>query len=151
CRFRRGSLAMLLVALSWLWVCSTPIVAESLVIRLERRFPPAALTQTPAADVAIVLGGAVGQPIVPRVEIELLDSSSRILHATRLYRSGKVKRILVVGGNLPWEPGVVPESETVRQLLNEWGVPNHAISVAGQSRNTFENALEAAMLRKATR
>jgi uncharacterized SAM-binding protein YcdF (DUF218 family) len=147
---RRRAMAVLLAALSWLWVCSSPIVAEWLVGKLERQFPPVALTLTPVADVAIVLGGAIGQPVAPRVEIELVNASSRILHAARLYRFGKVKRILIAGGNLPWQSSVAPESELIHQLLVEWGIPDDAIQVAGQSQNTFENALEIAELRNAT-
>jgi uncharacterized SAM-binding protein YcdF (DUF218 family) len=123
-------------------------VAEWLTRKLEQQFPPVSLARTPQADAAIVLGGAIAAPIAPRVEIELVDASSRVLHAARLYRSGNVERILVVGGNLPWGPGIAPEAEFIRQLLIEWGVPVSAISVAGESRNTFENALEVAKLRE---
>ncbi len=65
-----------------------------------------------------------------------------MLLASRLYRTGKVKRILVSGGNIPWLPNVKPEAELIRTLLVEWGVPEHAIEIATRSRNTHENARE---------
>jgi uncharacterized SAM-binding protein YcdF (DUF218 family) len=74
-----------------------------------------------------------------------------LLQATRLYRMGKVKQILLIGGNLPWNTYPVSEAELMRQLLIEWGVPSNAIRVAGQSRNTYENALEAVQLRDTTK
>jgi uncharacterized SAM-binding protein YcdF (DUF218 family) len=146
-RYRRCALATILVALIWLWVASTPFVAERLVGGLEKRFPPVELSRTPAAEVAIVLGGGIAEPAAPRVELELINESTRLLQATRLYRMGKVKQILLIGGNLPWNAYPVSEAELMRQLLIEWGVPSNAIRVAGQSRNTYENALEAAQLR----
>jgi uncharacterized SAM-binding protein YcdF (DUF218 family) len=147
---RRLAAATLVGALCWTWVAATPYVAEECVRAIERQFPPVALEETPAADVAILLGGALNEPIPPRVAIELGRGSSRILQAARLYRAGKVKKILVVGGNPPWEASAVPEAEYMRALLVEWGVPQDAILTAGESRNTFENALEAAQLREKT-
>src|SRR6516225_9564766 len=100
------------------------------------------MAKTPTAEVAIVLGGAVGQPLPPRVETGLSEASDRVLHAARLYKAGKVKRILVTAGNIPWLSSVKPEADLIRELLMEWGVPSEAIELASQSRNTYENALE---------
>jgi uncharacterized SAM-binding protein YcdF (DUF218 family) len=149
--YRRCSLATILVALIWLWVTSTPFVAERMVSGLEMRFPPVELSRTPAAEVAIVLGGGIAEPAAPRVELELINESTRLLQAARLYRMGKVKKILLVGGNLPWNTYPVSEAELMHQLLIEWGVPSNDIRVAGQSRNTYENALEAIQLRDTTK
>jgi uncharacterized SAM-binding protein YcdF (DUF218 family) len=147
-RHYRAATTTLLAALLWLWMCSTPIVAEHLARGLEQQFPPLPLARTPRAEVAIVLGGSVAAPMPPRIEVELVEASSRVLHAARLYRSGIVARIIVVGGNLPWQPRPAPEAQIMRQLLIEWGVPFEAISLAGASRNTIENALEVAKLRE---
>src|SRR5262249_28636324 len=56
--------------------------------------------------------------------------------------AGKVKRILVSAGNLPWAQATKPEAELIKELLVEWGVASDAIEMATDSRNTFENALE---------
>jgi uncharacterized SAM-binding protein YcdF (DUF218 family) len=55
-----------------------------------------------------------------------------------------------VGGNLPWNTYPVSEAELMRQLLIEWGIPENVIRIAGQSRNTYENVLEAVELRRVT-
>ena len=130
------------VALILLWVCSTPLFARWTLASLERQYPAAAIADTSEADVAIVLGGAIGQPVSPRVDLDLLAASDRVLHASRLYRAGKVKLILVSAGNIPWLRHVKPEAELIRELLVEWGVPATAIELASASRNTYENALE---------
>jgi uncharacterized SAM-binding protein YcdF (DUF218 family) len=124
------------------WVCSTPVVATWVYSTLERQYPPMTMAETPDADVAIVLGGALEQPLPPRVEVDLSRASGRILHASRLYRFGKVKRILVAAGNIPWLPAVKPEADLIKDLLMEWGVPAEAIQLGRGSRNTYENALE---------
>lgn len=137
-------------AIAMLWICATPACAEWALGTLEQQNPPRAIADLPNADVAIVLGGALGGAVKPRVTIDLSDSSDRVLHAARLYRAGKVKKILVTGGNIPWMPGEVPEAVAIRDLLIEWGVPPDSIVFAGASRNTYENALEIRALRETT-
>lgn len=137
-------------AVGVLWLSAMPVFATWAIGTLERQFPARSIADTPKADVAIILGGAIGQPLAPRVTLDLGDGADRVWHAARLYRSGTVKRVLVAGGNIPWMPTVKPEAQLIRELLMEWGVPDTAISIAGGSRNTFENALEIKNLRRQT-
>jgi uncharacterized SAM-binding protein YcdF (DUF218 family) len=146
---RRLALANVGAAATILWICSTPAFAAWAIASLERQYPPRTIAETPAADVAIVLGGILGQPLPPRVEADLSDTADRILHAARLYRAGKVKRILVSAGNIPWMPVVKPEAELIKELLVEWGVDADAIELGTASRNTVENARELQHLWKA--
>jgi uncharacterized SAM-binding protein YcdF (DUF218 family) len=141
-RFRRLKIIAFAGAVLILWVSSTPLVAEWAALSLERQYPAKPMAETQTAEVAIVLGGAVGQPLPPRVETGLSEASDRVLHAARLYKVGKVRRILVAAGNVPWVSSVKPEAELIKDLLMEWGVPSEAIELASQSRNTYENALE---------
>ena len=141
-RRRRLALPLFLVAGLWLWVASTPIFGDWAISTLERQYPAQPIAQTQKSDVAIILGGAVSQPAPPRVDLDLNKSSDRILQAARLYKAGRVKRVLVTGGNVPWRPDIQPEAELIRSLLVDWGVPFGAVVIAGESRNTYENALE---------
>src|SRR5262252_4176853 len=100
--FRRLALSSIGSAMIILWIGSTPFFANRAIASLERQYPPRTMAQTPEADVAIVLGGALGQPLPPRVEVNLSGAAGRVLHASRLYRAGKVKRVLVSAGNIPW-------------------------------------------------
>jgi uncharacterized SAM-binding protein YcdF (DUF218 family) len=129
-------------ALVLLWVCSTPIFADWALGTLERQYPSRAISDTPVAEVAIVLGGVIGQPLRPRVVADLSGAADRILHAARLYRAGKITRVLVSAGNLQWSDYATSEAVLIRELLMEWGVPTEAIEIADASRNTYENALE---------
>jgi uncharacterized SAM-binding protein YcdF (DUF218 family) len=140
--FKRLSQLCFGAAIAILWVCATPVVANRAVASLERQYPARTMAETPEADVAIVLGGFLGQPLPPRVASDLSDGADRALHATRLYRAGKVRRILVSAGNLPWERSAKPEAELIKELLVEWGVPPGAIELGTESRDTYENALE---------
>lgn len=132
----------MLLAAALHWLAATPISAHLLMTTIERQYPAQSIKALPTTDVAIVLGGAVQPPVAPRTAANLARSADHVLHAARLHRAGKVKRVLVRGGNVPWLPASRPEADLIRDLLIEWGVPAGAISVAGESRNTYENALE---------
>jgi uncharacterized SAM-binding protein YcdF (DUF218 family) len=138
----RSAMSSITAAFVLLWICSTPIFASWALGTLERQYPAKAIAEMPMAEVAIVLGGTIAQPLPPRVVAGLTGASDRILHAVRLYKAGKTTRILVSAGNLPWLGSIKPEAELIRELLIEWGVPASAIEIAHSSRNTFENALE---------
>ena len=146
---RRLAAAITGLALGVLWISATPVFASWALGTLERQYPPRAIPELPTSDVAIVLGGAIGQPVPPRHELELSSASDRILHAARLHRAGKVRRVLVAAGNIPWLPAIRTEAELIRELLVTWGVPPGDIEIAGASRNTYENAIEIRDLRRA--
>lgn len=145
----RGRLAasLTVTGVAVLWISATPVFAGWALGTLERQHPPQAIAALPAADVAIILGGALGQPVPPRTELDLSDASDRVLHAARLYKAGKVRHILVAAGNIPWHTSITTEAALIHELLVSWGVPSAAITIAGASRNTYENALEIAELR----
>ena len=134
------------VALLGLWFVSMPLTARLALGALEQRYPAKPLSALPAADVAILLGGAVEGPAPPRPGPDLGEASDRILLAAELFRAGKVGRILISGGNLPWTGQEEPEAETIRALLVSWGVPPAAILSEGRSRTTAENAREVAAI-----
>jgi uncharacterized SAM-binding protein YcdF (DUF218 family) len=142
-RFRGLARILLLAALVVLWIASMPVFANWLIAHLEAPYPEVPVETLPQADVAILLGGAVSQPLPPRVTADLGIASDRIVETARLFRAGKVDAILVAAGNLPWLPAVRPEAELLRDLLVEFGVPESAIVIETQSRNTHENAVNA--------
>ena len=132
---------LLLIAISVLWVASTPIFSDHLCLTLEQRYPPIAVEATPTADAIVVLGGGVEGPEPPRITLDLTDAADRVLHAARLYRAGKAPVVLVSGGVIPWLGSDLPEASSMQSLLEEWGVPGGSILAEGASRNTYENSV----------
>jgi len=138
---KRTASGVLAVAVSVLWVASTPMVAEGLYRGLESRHPAQTLEQVPEADCIILLGGVVGSPMPPRVEADLGETIDRVYKAAQLFRAGKARSLIVTAGNQPWSQSPWAEAELIRNLLMEWGVPKDAIFLEGSSRNTRENAI----------
>ncbi|MCW5718343.1 MAG: YdcF family protein [Bauldia sp.] len=143
-RLRRTARTLALLALLGLYVASTPAFANWFGARLEYRVAPVAIEAAPEAEVAVLLGGVLGQPLPPRTEPDLSGAVDRVVTAARLYRAGKVSAILVTAGNIPWLQAVAPEAELIADLLVELGVPREAIILETASRNTYENAVNSA-------
>jgi uncharacterized SAM-binding protein YcdF (DUF218 family) len=74
------------------------------------------------------------------------EAADRVWHAARLYRAGKVEMLILSGGRQPWQGKGPPESEAMRQFLNDLGVPDAALQFEHRSRSTRENALYSAEL-----
>ena len=146
--WRRSGISLVLGAMIALWLASTPLASRLALAALERQEPARSAAETQPADVAILLGGALSPATPPRREADLGDAVDRIIFAGELFKAGKVSKILVAGGTLPWlsSPGAEPEAETVRRLLISWGIPAEAIITEGESRTTAENASEVAKI-----
>lgn len=140
--WRRSGLLFLFAAIGGLWLAATPLVGRTTLGALEDRYPATSAIAAPSADIAIVLGGAIRGPASQRPGPDLGEAADRVLFAADLYKAGKVRRLLVSGGNLPWGPETEPEAQSIRRLLVSWGVPDGAIIAAGGSRTTAENARE---------
>jgi len=144
--WRRTAATFLGLAMLLLWVSSMPIVADTLLGKLEQDYPAVMMTEVPASECIVVLGGAVEPVLPPRVDIDMHEAVDRVRKAAQLFHAGRGKMIIASGGNLPWSPFAESEAESIKTLLLEWGVPAEAIVLEGESRNTRENALNSIAL-----
>ena len=142
---RRGNLRsvqrLVAAAIGVLTLSSSPIVANLTIGFVESLNPPTPMSDLPQADVAILLGGAIRDLKPPRQVVEIDASGNRVLYAARLFRAGKVSKIIATGGNPTNSDDPIVEADLMRLLLLEWGVPDSAIIIERRSRTTRENAV----------
>ena len=141
----RRSRLLVLLALSGVYLVSTPWLALALNAPLERVSPPLTATALPPFDAIVVLGG--GKRMAPESGQEEPgpDTLQRLRYAARLARlSG---RPVLVRGGAPL--GGTPEAETMaRTLRDEYGITPRWREA--ESLNTRDNArLSAVLLRAA--
>jgi len=139
----RAGKTSIAIAVLGLWVASMPLVATFALRTLEKSYPSLPVSETPSADVIIVLGGGVRPPNGDNPFPDFGDGSDRIVHGLRLLRAGKAQKILLVGGGSGWGSDTTSEGAAMSQVLQDLGADAGAILVEEQSRNTFENALYA--------
>lgn len=95
-------------------------------------------------DVGILLGGysKSTKEVLDTNHLFLLNSSaSRLTQAVELYKLGKLKKLLLSGGNGNILQAGVAEAENAKRYLIRLGIPAADIIIEPKSRNTRENAL----------
>lgn len=126
----------------FLYLASSSFIANSLLDGLEKEYPPVTIATIPKADVAIVLGGMIQTISSPIGRTELTDSADRLTDAVRLYKAGKVKKILFTGGSGLLLTDEFREANLAKQLFIDLGVREDDLILENNSRNTYENAVE---------
>lgn len=93
-------------------------------------------------DAGILLGGYINfnAEAPPGVTI-FHQAGNRLTTTLMLYKTGRIRRILLTGGAGRIIGDVPPEADAARAYLLQCGVPDSAILVENRSRNTRENAL----------
>jgi len=90
-------------------------------------------------DVGIVLGGFSGLNNRNN-QIAFSGSGDRLFQAIALYKKGQIKQILLSSGSANLISKEIKEADLAIQYLKLIGIPDTAILVENQSRNTVENA-----------
>lgn len=128
-------LARLFIALSFVWLIawSLSITSRPLANGLESCYEEQRFLKPeeyPTADAIVLLGGGVsyveGQWLFPH----LMQSASRNWQAARLYKAGRAPYVI---------PSGTGAKEADAPFLRDLGVPEEAILVENDARNTEEN------------
>jgi uncharacterized SAM-binding protein YcdF (DUF218 family) len=92
----------------------------------------------------VVLGGGTEPATSPRTTVELNGAGDRVIYAAQLYNEGKAGQILLSGGGIEWQDsGSTTPADDMATILLQLGIPQEALIIENESRNTYENALYA--------
>ena len=100
-------------------------------------------------DYGIVLTGMIFYD-TENGKIEFGQSTDRILEAVRLYYTGRIEKIFISGGSGLLLDQTHKESQLLKDYLTSINVPEEDIIIETESRNTHENAVEAAKVLRPT-
>lgn len=134
---RKYSIFSLLI----LFVFTQPLIFRYLGATWE--YPPTSMHNLPNYDYAIVLGG-IQDFAISKVDDRLLspNTSGRLTTTVELYHLGKIKKIIITGGDAAIFKGISePEAPFMKNILIRMGVPDSVIIVENAAKNTFENAV----------
>ena len=126
---------------------TNPFILNQVMHAYEfRSFKSADITKQ--YDVAIVLGGATRYFNSETIRPVYGSGVDRLIQAVDLYKSKKVKKILLTGGSGYLLNQNFKEADLLRKVLQNMAVADSDIIIENQSRNTYENAkMTAAILR----
>lgn len=89
-------------------------------------------------EIGIVLGGFSRRDTLLDRTV-FFEANDRLMQALWYYKQGRIKKILISSGNASVFNTELKEADAVHQYLIDIGIPDSAIIVENQSRNTFEN------------
>jgi len=121
-------------ALSIFFVFSNGFIVGKIVNGYEAGYP-----KLQHYDVGIVLGGFSGLN-KRNNEIAFNGAGDRLFQAIALYKRGNIKQILLSSGSANLIDKKVKEADLALKYLKLIGIPDSAILIENQSRNTIENA-----------
>ncbi len=125
-----------------LFVFSNGFIFGKVAHWYEAGYPPKS-----TYDIGMVLGGFSGLNDRNQ-QISFSGSSDRLFQTLALYKSDTIKKILITSGNASLTGTGIKEADLVKVYLQKIGVPDSAIIVENQSRNTIENAANSYLLLK---
>ncbi len=91
-------------------------------------------------EIGIVLTGVTNLSKTAYDRTFFNKGADRIIHALQLYRMGKIKKILITGGQGLNPVNPQSEAELLERFLLMAGVPQADILIEDQSKNTAQNA-----------
>lgn len=109
--------------------------------------PGTKISKVKQHDVAIVLGG-MSDYNNDLDELTIYRQADRLFQAITLYKTGKVKKILISGDSGYITDRGLHEARQMKSLLVKWGFPPEDILTEDLSKNTHENAKETAKVLK---
>jgi uncharacterized SAM-binding protein YcdF (DUF218 family) len=135
----RWAYALAAGATLWLLLWSLPVVSHGLRAQLEQAYPPVPMAQVPQARAIVLLGGGMRPAEQPGEMPDMGSAADRVWLAARLYKAGKAP-VLILSGGSDRAVSATSEAQAMRELLLDMGVPDAALVLEEQSRNTRDNA-----------
>lgn len=137
---RTKSKKLVISAFIFLYIFSNPLLINELLLWWE--IPPTSISAIKTHDVGIILtGGTINENKLPQENIFLGKSADRIAQTIELYKNGKIRKILISGGEISIL-GKAPkkEVEEIAKYLIISGVPKGNIFMETHAQNTKENS-----------
>jgi len=141
--FKTKRRTLLIYIISIFWVFSNGLLADS----CARLWETPRCAPTEIYDVGIVLGGMADYDKITKAH-NFNKHADRIMDAQQLYRQGKIKKILISGGNGMLFNDSYIEANAMRDYLLLNQIPIEDILIENTSRNTKENAFNTAKILK---
>lgn len=118
---------------------SNPFLANLALLGWEPALKP--FDDVPPTEIGIVLTGVTNLNKTTTDRTFFGRGADRITHALQLYRMGKIKKILITGGQGLNPVNTTSEAELLKRFLLMTGMPESDILMEERSVNTRENAL----------
>lgn len=129
---------MLWIGIFLLIFFTNPFISNLALLAWEPNFK--SFDQVENHEIGIVLTGVTNLSKTTYDRTFFHKGADRITHALQLYRMGKIKKILITGGQGLNPVNPQSEAELLQRFLIMTGMPEEDIWIEDQSKNTAQNA-----------
>ncbi|MBA4852621.1 YdcF family protein [Emticicia sp. BO119] len=145
---RTKSKKIIIVTLFFFYLFTNPFLVNEILLLWE--IPPTAISTVKPHDIGIILtGNTINTTRQPAENIYLTGTSDRIGQTLQLYKLGKIKKILISGGDVPiLRKTTTREIDQIARYLILNGVTRKDIYLEDRSTNTHENAVNTSKILK---
>jgi uncharacterized SAM-binding protein YcdF (DUF218 family) len=145
---RTKSRKTIIATLIFFYIFSSPFIVNEILLLWE--VPPTAISRVKPHDIGIILTGTtINTTRQPAENIYLGGTSDRIGQTLQLYKLGKIKKIIISGGDVPiLRRTTSREIDQIARYLIVSGVPKEVIYLEDRSTNTHENAVNTSKILK---
>lgn len=92
-------------------------------------------------DYGVLLTGITNTGMIPKDRTYFGRGADRATHTLHLYKLGIIRKIIVSGGSGRLDGGGVREADDISDFLRMAGVPDSALIIENESKNTHESAV----------
>ncbi len=122
---------------------TNPFLVNELYLAWE--IPPTPIKEVKNYEIAVVLTGMSNSGKEPKDRIYAARGIDRLLQAVRLYKEGKVKKILITGtieeiDILTGKEKLPKRTYTFKEMLKDMCIKEEDILIESKAKNTYENA-----------
>src|SRR5690606_26139788 len=122
------------IGLILLWFFSNQFIANQAMLAWEPEFK--SFSEVENHEIAIVLTGVTNLSKTAYDRTFFNKGADRITHALQLYRMGKIKKILITGGQGFNPVNPQSEAEVLKRFLLMAGVPDTDVMIEDEAKNT---------------
>lgn len=125
--------------LCFFFLYTNPFIANELMKWWE--YDPILIKEIPAqTNTAVMLSGIAATDQPPFDRVHLHKGADRIMHPVQLFKEGKLRYMIAAGGSGKLIADSLTEAGQMKRVMRVAGIPDSAIFLEEESRNTFENA-----------
>ena len=130
---------LILTSFILLYLFSNSFLFDEVMRKWETK-PPKNFSNQTVYDYAIVLGGVMSYYDNKSKLVGFNRSVDRLMQAIKLYKKGRVRKIVFTGGDATILQSDYREADIIKEYLKDLGLPEEDLIFENQSRNTHENA-----------
>lgn len=123
-------------------VFTNPYLIDEVKYRQSIKYSKPTMKSARIYDAAIVMGGFSSVNKESGNVIFVEDRADRLWEAVRLYKDGKIRKILITGDPATlYHPDGSSTAELFLKYMEDFGIPREAFILEQMAKNTHENAL----------